>query len=117
VTAVTRLPVGSSARPAGRGWRLEDYSWDDRTGVGQLTHWRRPSGSSERERVSVEVEQPSCAEHEGWDRRPRETHEVALARYFENVRAQLRALYPPVASEFEPPADLPGEACSLEPGS
>lgn len=82
-----KLPVGTTASPPGKGWKLVDFSWDERTGLARLSFRRKWNPA---ERVVVEVQQPAGEHHEGWAIKPPINHDAVLARYFESQRTQMQ---------------------------
>jgi hypothetical protein len=80
------LPVGATASPPGKGWKLVDYSWDEKTGIARLAFRRKWNPA---ERVVVEVQQPASECHEGWQQKPEINRDAVLARYFESQRVQM----------------------------
>ncbi len=48
------------------GWCLEDYDWDDQTGVATMEYSRYVEGSKEPEIVFVTVNHPALPNHIGW---------------------------------------------------
>lgn len=81
-----KLPVGANPTPPGKGWKLVDYSWSEKTGVARLSYRRKWNPA---EKVIVEVQQPAGEHQDGWKIRPEIDRDAVLARYFESQRKQL----------------------------
>lgn len=81
-----KLPVGSNARPPGKGWGFVAYSWSEKTGVGRAVYRRTWDPT---ERLVIEVQQPANEYQDGWKKKPPIDREAVLARYFESQRTQI----------------------------